>query len=1591
MTPGLRNLFTRRKKQPDSTPPSEPGESPSRESLQPDGQNQSSSRSRSGFLERLRSRSPRPPSNKEASISPSADAETSQQPGQPDPLKPRWLETTINGLTLALDVVEKAGAVFPPLQAVAGALAAIAKVVKQTSSNADDIRSLQSHIEQLNKLISPEVLPSSDQWPASFRERLSDFERELKNIQHDIGLLSSERLHARVLNVQERAGDIAGIVKSLGWLIQSFIVRGTISLEFGINRVEVKMQQNLHHIDGRFDGVHAHLDGGFAQIHDHMDAIGNRHDQPTSTIPGLHPTLSALYNDSESGHSECEPGTRMEALATIYAWILGPDHPDLSKYPEPVLHAERQRLIMWLYALAGAGKSTLAKTTAQWCYIRRILAAAFFCGRDGDRSNVLAIMPTIAFQLAHRCQIFREALRKAVAENPNVHQMSVASQLEKLIVEPLCVAMEGGSHAFDGAVIIIDALDECKDEEAVSVVVKSLAIHHRRLGPLRILVTSRPDHHIKAGFVMPALAENTQEFPLSRIPDAHTTRDIVLFLRRRLKEIATLNLLGPGWPSEDELSHLAALTELLFIFAATAVRFIADKEAMDPAARLSQLLQAGSKAAAVTSSLTSPFQILDALYLQVLYNALRGLGAVPLAHVRDLLGVLVLAEERLSISTLEALLNFTPGTARRLLSLLTAILVLPEPGDELSPIRLIHLSFANFIVDPSRCTERAFLITPPIRHTLFAERCLRILVSLQHNICQVDVKDRHLLNSEIPELETKIAHHLSPERQYAAKYWAHHLCHAEVDQELLDTLEAFCNDHLLDWLEALSLLGCVDVAVTALQSAQRLLKRLPLPPTTVVALLYDCERIVRTFYEGISSSFFEVLRATAAFAPVNSILRQRHAADLPGMVQLRRGRDTDWRATFTSTDTGGADIRCLEFSPDGRLLACGIDWGIQLRNVQTGAEIHVMKGRKNSVMSLSFSPDGKAILSGGHDGSVKLWDVATGACLGTWKRRFSYVPSVAWSSDGTLAASGSNFRTVGLWTVAPPEELKLEPLSTGQLSDVRSVIFAADGTLLSGSYDRTCKLWDTRTKSLIRTLEHDSKVSVVAVSPNSELVACGLYDGQTVLWNKVDGIKLHAIPGPGRVLSLKFSTDDTLAAAYTESSLTLWDVNKRTPLKVLPSIGADLEAAAFSPDGIHIAVSMRSTLNITQWPMDAPSTSRQSVEHEAPFPPDGSHSTRQTVGDSHECGRVLAVSLSPNGRLIAALLPDKVGLLDVSTGEFMHTLEHKTRNLVTPIAWPPSANVVAWGDERDVCVWDIEPGGRVRRLTDHSDWVYTALFTPDEQHVLSTSNDGTIRRWDVYAAHPSSEIVFMCDGWIWALAVSSDGKWMLSGSLDSSAPDTSSPELLARPSRAPFKDPFGYPTLRLHDAAGRVLWMEHVTCRINFLAFSDDCTRAVAGSDDGRILLYDLTELLHPDTATSHPFTPLPRSGESPTVPEYEFSTERKACVKLIDFSPDGHGIVFDRRSYIPLDVNQRPLSSRNSEPSSPPAYFFVNGWLWRFTPATGCQRFCWVPSAFIPDEKNPDRSSSVHGHTIACGTRAQGVVILDASPCDPSFKRLPA
>ena len=153
---------------------------------------------------------------------------------------------------------------------------------------------------------------------------------------------------------------------------------------------------------------------------------------------------------------------------------------------------DQDHRVFWLNGLAGTGKSTITQTFAEISFADRNLGASFFCSRGfEDRSNLQAIFPTLAFQLAYQYPSFRKQLLRILKANRSIGRESLCSQMEKVIVDPLKATRIS-------TLIIIDALDECKDEEPASAILSILSRYVDQIPSVKFFITGRPEPRIRS-------------------------------------------------------------------------------------------------------------------------------------------------------------------------------------------------------------------------------------------------------------------------------------------------------------------------------------------------------------------------------------------------------------------------------------------------------------------------------------------------------------------------------------------------------------------------------------------------------------------------------------------------------------------------------------------------------------------------------------------------------------------------------------------------------------------------------------------------------------------------------------------------------------------------------------------------------------------------------------------------------------------------------------------------------------------------------------------------------------------------------------
>jgi WD40 repeat protein len=153
----------------------------------------------------------------------------------------------------------------------------------------------------------------------------------------------------------------------------------------------------------------------------------------------------------------------------------------------------------------------------------------------------------------------------------------------------------------------------------------------------------------------------------------------------------------------------------------------------------------------------------------------------------------------------------------------------------------------------------------------------------------------------------------------------------------------------------------------------------------------------------------------------------------------------------------GMRQNAVAISPDGaHAIGGGVDGLLRLWDINTGSLLRTFGGHRAVVYGVAYSPDGQHVISGGGDSALVLWSPQTGTQLRNFSGHTDAVYAVAVAADGTRILSGSTDATARLWDFASARELMK---FTGHAGAIYAVTFAPDGAILTGSADRTIRLW----------------------------------------------------------------------------------------------------------------------------------------------------------------------------------------------------------------------------------------------------------------------------------------------------------------------------------------------------------------------------------------------------------------------------------------------------------------------------------------------------------------------------------------------------
>ena len=483
-------------------------------------------------------------------------------------------------------------------------------------------------------------------------------------------------------------------------------------------------------------------------------------------------------------------GTRIQIVAELEEWAFDDAAPR----------------VCWLNGMAGTGKTSIAHTLSEILDEKQMLGASFFCSRSASQQvrDASFIIPTVAIKISQASPLLRSAVGQAMEDEPDVGSLYTLSMQFRLLLEkPIQRVLDPSIKTYK--IVVIDALDECTKLGIVEKLIQAVVAFAPKI-PLKFFISSRETTTIRNAFHH----NHTHPPKILSLHDIERTvvqEDIKLYLETSLSAIARRHPHPIDWPLRDELNILLERSDRLFIYAATAIRYIGAPD-IDCRKRLTH----------VTRLTPARMQtgVIDSLYNDIMQQAFHsGLEPDEVTPRREALSAAVFLLVPLCMDGIALLLSMDSFQTRVALSPFRSVIHVPT--SDTSPVSIFHASFRDFIVDPSRCEK--FSLNSSEGHRVLTIHCLRCLNrDLKHNICNLDMNTT-LSPSHDP---CSILHGL----QYSCLHWASHLVHALTGTsplhsmiEIQDLVYEFLDHHLLHWFECLSLLRDLESGIKLLGKA----------------------------------------------------------------------------------------------------------------------------------------------------------------------------------------------------------------------------------------------------------------------------------------------------------------------------------------------------------------------------------------------------------------------------------------------------------------------------------------------------------------------------------------------------------------------------------------------------------------------------------------------------------------------------------------------------------------------------------------------------------------------------------------------------
>ncbi|KAL2835993.1 hypothetical protein BJX68DRAFT_260056 [Aspergillus pseudodeflectus] len=324
-----------------------------------------------------------------------------------------------------------------------------------------------------------------------------------------------------------------------------------------------------------------------------------------------------------------------------------------------------------------------------------------------------------------------------------------------------------------------------------------------------------------------------------------------------------------------------------------------------------------------------------------------------LKEFQDIVGVLILLATPLSEFAIAELTGIPPEIITNRLNRFHLVLSIPSESDK--PVRILHLSFRDFLVN----TTSIFHVDEAETHYKIALHYFQVMDErLKRNICGLSSYGTQKVDIDSQAIDQHIPASLCRVSEFAV-------------------LLPFLRKDFLHWLEALSLMGVLSEAVGMIDMLQAAVTKDT--NTEISQFLHDARRFILRNMSMTTHAPLQLYYSGLMFSPEQSVMRKTYSRNIPEWICPMPQVEATWSPNLQTLTGHSGLVQSVAFSSDGSTLACGLsDNTIKLWDIKTASELQTLIGHS------AFSSNGLTLASGSYDSTIKLWDVQTSSELQTF-------------------------------------------------------------------------------------------------------------------------------------------------------------------------------------------------------------------------------------------------------------------------------------------------------------------------------------------------------------------------------------------------------------------------------------------------------------------------------------------------------------------------------------------------------------------------------------------------------------------------------